>query len=488
MSTKFTKSQIKKIIKEELENILLEKISSADDAVQFFKTWVQKTGRPLPQSANDALSFLAQKSDLTAADLTNARYVLNKIQIPADDPLKKSLEATYEKLRRQSGLDDVVPDANTVTKAASSGGSSLAAKTAATATVGGTAAYMAGSGDEALQSADASQFEHPDLLMSMEPEDLQSLPPEMVFDVMGNTKGNTNNDWNFKSLMKKLSPEKQKIVKQKLESAKARRTRIAHAAVKSPEGKKKSVGIIQFKLKELGYDLGTFGPFGDGIDEDYGNKTVQAVKDFQEANGLTGDQADGIVGKNTWKILNSKNAKGPSAATASSPASPSVSAQGALPANVASLTDYRTIFRLYTKFKNQLTKRAISANRAAAKSLSGKDLSLVLGTSLPRQGQIGVGPGRTGETGKQAGSKMLKQIEKVLVSGIARLVSPIEAKKDLNTAIFNDPELKKALANAPASPTTTGAEEEEEEEVDIKELEESKRYDLNFNKWSKLWE
>ena len=473
MSTKFTKSQIKKIIKEELENILLEKISSVGDALEFFAKWAKSAGRASAQSANKALGFLAQKSDLTAADLTNVRYVLNKI--PDDDLLKNSLEKVYKDLAEKAGLDDVVPDATTVTKAASSGGSNLGAKTAATVGGAGAAVGLATmSDDEAFQSADASQFEHPDLLMSMEPEDLQSLPPEEY----------VNNDWDIFNLMKKLSPEKQKIVKQKLESAKARRTRIAHAAVRSPEGKNKSVGIIQFKLKQLGYDLGTFGPFGDGIDEDYGNKTLEAVKAFQEANGLTGDQADGIVGKNTWKILNSKNAKGPSAAAASSPASPSASAQGALPANVASLTDYRTIFRLYTKFKNQLTKRAISANRAAAKSLSGKDLSLVLSTSLPRQGQIGVGPGRTGETGKQAGSKMLKQIEKVLVSGIARLVSPIEAKKDLNTAIFNDPELKKALANAPASLTTTGG----EEEVDIKELEESKRYDLSFNKWSKLWE
>ena len=473
MSTKFTKSQIKKIIKEELENILLEiAMSSVGDALEFFAKWAKKAGRASAQRANDALGLLAQKSDLTAADLTDARRVLNKI--PATDPLKNSLEEVYKDLAKKAGLDDVVPDAATVTKAASSGGSNLGAKTAATVGATGAAVGLATmSDDEAFQSADASQFGHPDLLMSMEPEDLQSLPPEEY----------VNNDWDIFNLMKKLSPEKQKIVKQKLESAKARRTRIAHATIKGTN-RAESIKIIQKRLKNLGYDLGTFGPRGDGIDGDYGDTTVKAVKAFQESNGLTGDQADGIVGNTTWKLLRSENAKGPSASVASSPASPSVSAQGALPANVASLTDYRTIFRLYTKFKNQLNRRAISANRAAPKSLSGNELSLVLSSFLPTQGQIGVGPGRTGETGKQAGSKMLKQIEKVLVSGIARLVSPIEAKKDLNTAIFNDPELKKALANAPASLTTTG----EEEKVDIKELEESKRYDLSFNKWSKLWE
>ena len=42
------------------------------------------------------------------------------------------------------------------------------------------------------------------------------------------------------------------------------------------------VGLIQAKLKELGYELGSFGPNKDGIDNKYGSVTKEAVKDFQE--------------------------------------------------------------------------------------------------------------------------------------------------------------------------------------------------------------
>lgn len=50
---------------------------------------------------------------------------------------------------------------------------------------------------------------------------------------------------------------------------------------------------IQIALKNAGYDVGTF-------DGKMGKKTRQAIKDFQKANGL---DADGKVGKKTWKLL-----------------------------------------------------------------------------------------------------------------------------------------------------------------------------------------
>lgn len=54
------------------------------------------------------------------------------------------------------------------------------------------------------------------------------------------------------------------------------------------------VKVLQFLLNEKGYDCGE----ADGI---FGKKTLQAVKAYQKAKGLT---ADGICGKNTWtKIL-----------------------------------------------------------------------------------------------------------------------------------------------------------------------------------------
>ena len=70
---------------------------------------------------------------------------------------------------------------------------------------------------------------------------------------------------------------------------------------------KKDVEALQKKLKQLGYDLGSFGPNKDGIDGDYGGKTVQAVKQFQEKANL---KVDGAAGPNTQKAL-AKALKGP---------------------------------------------------------------------------------------------------------------------------------------------------------------------------------
>ena len=49
----------------------------------------------------------------------------------------------------------------------------------------------------------------------------------------------------------------------------------------------------QSLLKKIGYDPGPI----DGI---FGKKTEEAVKQFQKDNGLI---ADGIIGKNTYKVL-----------------------------------------------------------------------------------------------------------------------------------------------------------------------------------------
>ena len=68
-----------------------------------------------------------------------------------------------------------------------------------------------------------------------------------------------------------------------------------------PTLRKGSRGNITHILQELllshGYDLPQF-----GADSDFGNETLNAVISFQSSNGL---EADGIVGKNTWrKLLN----------------------------------------------------------------------------------------------------------------------------------------------------------------------------------------
>ena len=56
---------------------------------------------------------------------------------------------------------------------------------------------------------------------------------------------------------------------------------------------------LQRRLKELGY-------YSNSIDGSFGGKTEDAVKAFQKRNGLT---ADGVVGDQTLKVLNSSSAK-----------------------------------------------------------------------------------------------------------------------------------------------------------------------------------
>lgn len=71
--------------------------------------------------------------------------------------------------------------------------------------------------------------------------------------------------------------------------------------------KKKLVEIAQMMLKELGHDLGTSGPNGDGVDGHFGDSTENAVKQFQEehkdwdGNAL---KVDGLVGSDTADALN----------------------------------------------------------------------------------------------------------------------------------------------------------------------------------------
>ena len=57
---------------------------------------------------------------------------------------------------------------------------------------------------------------------------------------------------------------------------------------------------LQRRLKELGY-------YSNGIDGNYGDRTVEAVKAFQKKNGLT---EDGVAGEATLKKLNSDSAVG----------------------------------------------------------------------------------------------------------------------------------------------------------------------------------
>ncbi len=66
---------------------------------------------------------------------------------------------------------------------------------------------------------------------------------------------------------------------------------------------KGSVGFLIRMLQEdlvlLGYDLGTTGPNKDGVDGIFGTITEAAVKTFQQAQGFTGSEVDGVFGQET---------------------------------------------------------------------------------------------------------------------------------------------------------------------------------------------
>ena len=68
---------------------------------------------------------------------------------------------------------------------------------------------------------------------------------------------------------------------------------------------------MQKRLKELGYLTGS----ADGV---FGPKTTEAVKAFQKRNGLT---ADGVVGEETLKKLNSSSAKAAESSSSNSSSS-----------------------------------------------------------------------------------------------------------------------------------------------------------------------
>ena len=61
------------------------------------------------------------------------------------------------------------------------------------------------------------------------------------------------------------------------------------------------VSILQNKLLVRGYKLPRF-----GADGDFGNETLEAVKQFQRDHGLT---ADGVVGAKTWEALEKNTEK-----------------------------------------------------------------------------------------------------------------------------------------------------------------------------------
>ncbi|WP_218082506.1 peptidoglycan-binding protein [Anthocerotibacter panamensis] len=63
-----------------------------------------------------------------------------------------------------------------------------------------------------------------------------------------------------------------------------------------------AVTQLQTQLRQLGYDLGTSGPNRNGVDGQWGQKTLTALQDFQRQHSLV-PHAEGIVSAGTWGVL-----------------------------------------------------------------------------------------------------------------------------------------------------------------------------------------
>ena len=431
MSIKFTQSEIKKIIQEEIQNVILEALDPSDvknllNMVRKFSDSSRKFSKPMIDLAQKIAANLDDLSKFKNADdidalIRNLQDMAAKPGIANNPRTKAQVDQLISRLERASLK--VKQSAAFKTKAKVGAG---------VVGVGAGGTLMSMDPDDIAQGADASQ------LQSLPPEDLASFPQDDEVNMS-------------------LPPEEESPAAGG-ESAKARRTRIAHAAVKSPEGKKKSVGIIQFKLKQLGYDLGTFGPFGDGIDEDYGPITVKAVKAFQKKNGLT---ADGIVGRNTWAKLSADDAIRASIEKtkdriANDDGSLAVAKMGAdaLSKLEAMDANSETLRRVYERTSRSL-ERALRRQ-----GVSGRGANTTLRRFLPI-----ITPDAYGNDMQSVKDQKIMRLKRVLSKGINVAMGGKDIS--LGQEVVIDA-LEDALRREGA-------------------LQESKSYDIKFNKWSKLW-
>ena len=64
--------------------------------------------------------------------------------------------------------------------------------------------------------------------------------------------------------------------------------------------KGRDVGMAQWALKDLGHELGKSGPKKDGVDGDYGSKTLAAVNAIREGLSM---EPNGLIDQDIWQVL-----------------------------------------------------------------------------------------------------------------------------------------------------------------------------------------
>ncbi len=72
-------------------------------------------------------------------------------------------------------------------------------------------------------------------------------------------------------------------------------------------GRRHAVGLVQQALIDLGFNLGTFGPNGDGADRKYGPVTEAAILSFQTREGISSNA--GVIDQETLKCLDEIRSK-----------------------------------------------------------------------------------------------------------------------------------------------------------------------------------
>jgi len=265
-----------------------------------------------------------------------------------------------------------------------------------------------------------------------------------------------------------------KVIKKISRTHKQRR--VALAAKTIGGSPKDAVTKIQARLQALGYDLGKF-----GVDGDYGGATVGAVRDFQRQNGL---KVDGMVGPNTWGVLSSNKAKAKGGGKGEDGAQKS-----GLDKQIFDLKDNPArAVRVYTYIQNQLRRETSSRQTFEVmpriQTTQGGYVVKNTGysTDSPNLGPVLAGFLQALVNEKKNAAEVLKITREKLMQIIKMgLALPDNQKQDDDEGSTIDVD---ALTRDKGSPSLFGTDVTGRSNF---QLQENKKYELQFDKWSKLW-
>jgi len=365
--------------------------------------------------------------------------------------VRKGYESAGERVLKQ-GADDVVQP-NLVQKISQriANATDLEKKATATLTVAGLAAAAA-SGDSPTPEIQAGVAENPKAaLKALDDPQVKVKPKDK------NKAANT--------------------IKNVARTHKQRR--VALAAKTIGKGPKDAVINIQSRLQTLGYDLGKF-----GVDGDYGGATVRAVRDFQRQNGL---KVDGMIGPNTWKVLSSDKAKAKGAKGGGK--GEDTAQKSGLDKQIFDLKDNPArAVRVYTYIQNQLRRETSSIQTFEVmpriQTTQGGYVVKNTGysTDSPNLGPVLMGFLQALVNEKNNAAEVLKMTPEKLMQIIKMgLALPGNQKQDDDEGSTIDVD---ALTKDKGGPSLFAKDVTGRSNF---ELQENKKYDLEFNKWSKLW-